>query len=75
MRCTTRLPALASLTTSALVLLAAVADQHLPRLAAREVDDFGRDAIIDDDDVGALQCANGAQREQIRDLRRWRPEA
>jgi hypothetical protein len=46
--------------------LAAAADHHFSRLAAREIDDVGRDEIIDHDDIGGLQCAHGAQRQELR---------
>ena len=45
--------------------LAGVADQHLPRLAASEVENIRSDEIVDHDHVGRLQGAHGAQREQF----------
>ena len=42
------------------------ADQHLLGLAPGEVEDFGRDQIVYENDVGRLQRAHRAQREQLR---------
>jgi hypothetical protein len=45
---------------------AAASDHHFSRLAAREIDDVGRDEIIDHDDIGGLQRAHRAQRQELR---------
>ena len=42
-----------------------LADQHLLCLAAGEVEHLRREVIIDQDDVGRLQRAHGAQRKQL----------
>ena len=69
---TTRLPALGERHHQRvdLVLLAGgrkagLADQHLLGLAAGEIEDAGRDQIVDQDHVGRLQRAHRAQRQQF----------
>ena len=44
---------------------AGLADQHLPRLAAREVEHLTRHEIVEQDDVGGLQRAHRAQGQQF----------
>jgi len=46
--------------------IAGLADQHLLRLAAGKIEDFRRDQVVDQDDVGRLQRAHRAQREELR---------
>src|SRR5690242_8333773 len=46
--------------------MAGLTDQHLLRLAPGEIEHLARNKIIDQNDVGRLQRANGAQREQFR---------
>ena len=45
---------------------AGLADQHLPRLAAGEVEHVARHQIVEQDHVGRLQRAHGAQGQQFR---------
>ena len=44
--------------------VAGLADQH-PCLAPREIEHIGRHQIVEQDDVGGLQRAHGAQRQQL----------
>src|SRR6478672_1209804 len=44
---------------------ASLADQHLPRLAPRELQDFRRHPIVVQDDVGGLQRADRAQGQEL----------
>ena len=46
--------------------VAGLADHHLLRLAPREIEHLRRDEIVDENDVGGLQRAHGAQGEQLR---------
>ena len=69
---TTRLPDLGQRDHQRIDLLllaggreAGLADHHLLGLAAGEIEDAGRDQIVDQDHVGGLQRAHGAQREQF----------
>ncbi len=43
-----------------------LADHHLLRLAAREIQHLAADQIVDQDHIGGLQRAHGAQGEQLR---------
>lgn len=54
------------LMVAALAVMAGAIDRDFARLTAAEIQHFMRHQIIEDDDIGRLQRANGAQCQQIR---------